>query len=652
MALSGLRFNFIRQYGVTGIGLLCLIAVSFFPHLPHSIRIVDGVSTQTVYAPYSAFIETPDDRKKTAQLTHDRIATIEPVYSISIEKNQAILSRFIDFFAALNAGRATAPADLVARYTPLPQDLDAIENTVLDLAQTLLKSGINPETLANLDTRIQALIPDARHQAIIIATLQAFLEPNYRYNLAQTNLAIQRVTDAIQPFSTHYKKNSVIIYEGERVTPTHITVFEAFDLINQDVPWSKLLGITGIIGLGLYMTHWLQAGTLAVPILIMTVFLLMANGLILLPDYTGFINWLFLLPASFISITMTILQTRYVAVITGIIASILVSLMPGSSHLALSIYLIGSVALSILWVSATGWRISIIKTGYMSSLTNGMLLIVVCLLEAQSLDWLMHHAWLVLVSGIIGSMLAFSLLPYIELLFGITTSQTLLDYSNLDHPLLKKLMTITPGTYQHSIMVANLAEAGAEAIHANPIIARIGAYYHDIGKMKRPLFYVENQSGDNPHDRLSPRMSKMIIASHPKDGVELAKQYKLPPILMDFMLQHHGTSLVSFFYSKEQATQSPQQVSTEPDFRYPGPKPQFKESGIVMLADSVEATVRSMKKVTHTKITEIVEQIIRSKVLDNQLSECPLTLQEIECVKQAFLKCLTGIYHQRMQYDK
>ena len=251
-------------------------------------------------------------------------------------------------------------------------------------------------------------------------------------------------------------------------------------------------------------------------------------------------------------------------------------------------------------------------------------------------------------------MLCMAFLPYFEQLFKITTQQTLLELSNLNHPLLKKLMLRALGTYQHSLMVANLAEAAAEEISANPILCRVGAYYHDIGKIKRRAFFSENQFTDeNPHENIAPKMSQIIIANHIKDGIELAIRYKLPPAIKNIIEQHHGTSVISFFYEK--AVLAKDQNDSDPlkdDFRYPGPKPNFKESGILMLADSVEAAVRSLIKPNLTKIENLLDTIFNDKIKDKQLSECPLTLSEIEVIKATFLTVFKGIYHNRVNYQE
>lgn len=208
-----------------------------------------------------------------------------------------------------------------------------------------------------------------------------------------------------------------------------------------------------------------------------------------------------------------------------------------------------------------------------------------------------------------------------------------------------------PGTYHHSMLVANLAEMAAEEIDANPVIARVGAYFHDVGKLKRPFFFGENQIGkENPHDKINPNLSTLIIISHVKDGVELAKEYNLPDVIKDIIQQHHGTTLVKYFYYiMKNNAENPDEIKEE-DFKYQGPIPSSKEAGIIMLADSVEAAVRSINDPTKGKIEEMVNNIIKDKLHSGQLDNCDLTLKDLEKIRKCFLKALYGIYHQRVEY--
>ncbi len=243
-------------------------------------------------------------------------------------------------------------------------------------------------------------------------------------------------------------------------------------------------------------------------------------------------------------------------------------------------------------------------------------------------------------------------LPYLETAFSITSMIKLLELANPTHPLLKQLLLEAPGTYHHSLMVANLAEAAAEPIGANPLLVRVGSYYHDIGKIKRTDYFVENQRGyENPHEKIAPALSALIITSHVREGVELAREARLPQVIIDFIEQHHGTSLAKFFYSRALEEEREGSISEE-NFRYEGPKPQSKEVALVMLADSVEAAVKSLQDPNPERIRNMVRRIIKDKLNDGQLETSDLTFKDLDTVANSFCQMLEGIYHKRIEYPE
>ena len=247
-----------------------------------------------------------------------------------------------------------------------------------------------------------------------------------------------------------------------------------------------------------------------------------------------------------------------------------------------------------------------------------------------------------------------ALLPLIEKVFRIATSMTLLDYSDANQPLLKKLAMGAPGTFSHSLLIGSIAEAAAEAINANGLLCRVGAYYHDIGKIDKPRYFVENQMGtDSKHEQLSPAMSQLIIVGHVKDGIEMAKEYGLPAVLRQFIETHHGTTLVEYFYHEaRKKTDDKQAPPSEAEFRYPGPKPQSKESAIVMLSDAVEGAVRSLAEITPVKIEAVVHNMAMKRLQDGQFDECELNLKELKQIELALSKALAAHYHGRIAYPK
>ncbi len=260
---------------------------------------------------------------------------------------------------------------------------------------------------------------------------------------------------------------------------------------------------------------------------------------------------------------------------------------------------------------------------------------------------------ILMLNGISCSIIVIGILPVFEYLFKTVTNISLLELADFNHPILKRMTLEAPGTYHHSLVVGNLSEAACAAVGAHALLARIGAYYHDIGKVQKPDYFSENQEvTESKHDTLSPTMSKMVIMNHVRDGVELAKKYKLNPRLIDFISQHHGNSLVYYFYRRALETLEEDQEIKEEGFRYPGPKPNSKETAIVLLADSTEAACHALKDPTPAKIEELVHKIINNKFIDGQLDECDLKLKDLEKISSVFIRILSGIYHGRVNYPE
>jgi putative nucleotidyltransferase with HDIG domain len=273
---------------------------------------------------------------------------------------------------------------------------------------------------------------------------------------------------------------------------------------------------------------------------------------------------------------------------------------------------------------------------------------------------LFEHFWInqpqrylvILLNSLLSGVVVLGILPIFEYLLQTVTNISLLELADSHHPLLQRMVLEAPGTYHHSLIVGNLSDTACTAIGANGLLARVGAYYHDIGKLQKPEYFIENQQiKKNLHDELSPTMSKLIIMNHIKEGLELAKKYSLSPALWDFIQQHHGNSLVYYFYRRALEGREEDEEIAEEGFRYPGPKPNTKEAAVVLLADSVEAATRTLKEPSPAKIEEAVHKIINNKFIDGQLDECELTLKDIEKISSVFTKILSGIYHSRVNYS-
>ncbi|QJX63138.1 HD family phosphohydrolase [Niallia circulans] len=324
----------------------------------------------------------------------------------------------------------------------------------------------------------------------------------------------------------------------------------------------------------------------------------------------------------------------------------------GTFNVGMGIYIITSGLASILFLNKRNQRTNILYAGFFISFINIVTILAILYLQNGHYGAKEYGVFLLLavISGISSAVLTIGFLPFLETGFGVLSTIKLIELSNPNHPLLRKILTEAPGTYHHSVMVANLAESACEAIGANGLLARVGCYYHDIGKTKRPHFFIENQMNmGNPHDRIPPQASKNIIIAHATDGAELLRKYKLPKEIVDIAEQHHGTSLLKYFYFK--AKEKGGEVK-ESDYRYPGPKAQTREVAIIGIADSVEAAVRSLNAPTTEQIDSLIKNIISDRLQDGQLDECDLTLKELDIVRNTLSETLKGIFHSRIEYPE
>jgi len=359
----------------------------------------------------------------------------------------------------------------------------------------------------------------------------------------------------------------------------------------------------------------------------------------------------YLLPTAALSMLLTVLLGPQLAITATVLFSMIVGFMAGGSLEPATYALVGGLIAS-LSLSRVEKLNAFFWAGVYVALAN-LAVVLVFRLPKQDYDAvrLLTLAGLSLINGGLSASLTLAGFYLLGTLFDITTSLQLMELARPTHPLLRELLLKAPGTYHHSILVSNMAEEAAGRIGADALLARVGAYYHDIGKTTRPYFFVDNQMGGvNVHERLDSHTSAQIIISHVQDGLDLAKKYHLPHKVRDFIAQHHGTSLATYFY--RQALESEGDQVNEEDFRYPGPKPQSKEIAIVMLADNCEAAVRAERPDSLEGIEELVRKIIGSKVLDRQLDECDLTLRDLDQVRAAFADILQGVFHPRIKYPE
>ena len=363
-------------------------------------------------------------------------------------------------------------------------------------------------------------------------------------------------------------------------------------------------------------------------------------------------SYLYLFPIATGAMLVRIVLNSEVAIIFSLLTSYFSAALMGNQLFYFIFTLVGSV-IGAHKVARCEQRSILLKAGITVGGINILMIFSYSLISQNFLKMTFLSDLLMgFLGGALASVLVLGIVPIIETLFGYTTDIKLLELANMDHPILKDLILQAPGTYHHSIIVGSLVEAAAKSIAANPLLARVSAYYHDVGKLKKPLYFIENAGGgENKHEHLTPTMSSLILISHVKDGVEMARENRLGERIGHIILQHHGTSLISYFYQKAKEKENPEMGSiSEDDFRYPGPKPQTKEAGIVMLADSVEAASRALTDPTPSRIKSLVQRVTNSIFLDGQMEECELTLKDLQKIQESFNRILTAIFHQRVDY--
>ncbi|MBN1227705.1 MAG: HDIG domain-containing protein, partial [Deltaproteobacteria bacterium] len=515
--------------------------------------------------------------------------------------------------------------------------------------------------------------PEIMGTAVKFAEL--FLRPNITFNKKQTEIEKEKARESVNPIFFKVKKGEMIVREGEKITSTHLIKLNTAAKLKKN-PFIPLMAfsmmlIFGILLIVSYTILPSRPGTLKTDtnsLIFVSSSLMFMFMIILVYDVIGeelshSFNFLtiqvifFALPLPLGAMLVSIFQGMYVAVAFSFILSFLATIVAGSRVEFFIYFLMGSL-LAAKGVIHCRERMTLIKTGVRVGLLN----IVIALAIQALFGKLYSFSGIISVitsflGGILSGVIATGFLPLIEMAFGFTTDIKLLELSSLEQPILKKLMVEAPGTYHHSVIVSNMVEATAESIKANPLLAKVSAYYHDIGKTRKPLYFVENQAGGiNRHEKLAPSMSSLILISHVKDGVELAKQNKLGKEILDIIQQHHGTSLISYFYQKAQGQIANKGEKHSPiieeNFRYPGPKPQTKEAGLVLLADSVEAASKTLVDPTPARIQGMVQKIINNIFSDGQLDECELTLKDLHYIAKSFTKTLSGIFHSRIEYPE
>ena len=478
--------------------------------------------------------------------------------------------------------------------------------------------------------------------------LKNFIKPNLKLNEQETEKKIADNIASLKDREVNIYKGDTIVKKGDIIDNDAYLKLEKLGMVRGGAKIIKITGlvITFIILIALLYTilkrncKELMESNVFYPMLITIIFLDVLYIIFLKNNYFTYI-----LPFAMLPLIGTILGGRlfsFVLTFTNILVL--------SREESWLLVMIAVALVAIYKADNLTSRSDIIKISLFLGIFQAVVSVSYGLVNQLNLVLLMTIIIFSVFGGLITGVISLGVLPYFENTFDILTNMRLLELSDFSHTLLKQLLVKAPGTFHHSIMVGALAESGAEAINANATFARIASYYHDIGKMKRPEFFVENQKGgENPHNKTKPSLSALILTSHTKDGYIMGKQNKLPKEILDVILEHHDITLVQFCYYK--ALENGEKV-VESDFRYSGPKPKTKESGIILMADTVEAAVRTLEDKSREGIENFIRYLIRTKIDDNQLSDSALTLGEIEKVIQAFVNTLQGVYHERIKYPK
>ena len=451
------------------------------------------------------------------------------------------------------------------------------------------------------------------------------------------------------------KKESRIISFGDIVTDDKLKLLEDLNLLEKNGRYDYLFS-AGILFVILFLTTltalflrkynkdmYNSRKDILLICLIVTIILVLARYLFTF--YDGLVIPIFV--GTMLVATLLNIET---AVVINCILTVGISIMSKGNLKFLYLGLICGV-ISAFMVSKANQRSRMSMNGVLLGLINTAFIVCLDFIYKSDSKTILIDGIVVFLNGFVSMILTIGFLPFLESAFNIVTPLKLLELSNPNHPLLKKLLIEAPGTYHHSLMVGNLAEIAAEDLGANALLARAGAYFHDVGKLKRPDFFKENQLTENPHDRMTPNLSTLVITSHTKDGLDIAAKYKLPQSILDIIKQHHGTTLVAYFYHKALKGEGDTGIKQE-DYRYDGPKPQTREAAVVMLADSVEAAVRSMSDKTEAKIEALIRKIIKDKLDDGQLDNCQLTLNDLDKIANSFMRVLSGYFHAREQYPE
>jgi len=506
-------------------------------------------------------------------------------------------------------------------------------------------------------------------QELVAHLTSQLLRPNLTPNRHETDQRRQKARESVGAVFQQVLKGEMLAREGEIVTPQiQARLTKESQAKREGRAWMRVVGMFLLLVVllrTLYLGRLMASrgrrlegkDLLFIAATIFFVFLLSRLGLPFLAELAR--PWPSIdaqslaaaLPVAVGAMLVSSLLGLGAALLTGLVTAFLAAQLTELRLEFFALFLASSITAARA-VAITRNRSATIKAGLWAGLVGLLMVVAIRLVETDLLRLTTpFEMGAALLGGLLAGIIVIGLTPLVEILFGYTTDAKLGELVNLDQPVLKEFLFQAPGSYHHSIIVGNMVEAAAETIGANPLLAKVAAYYHDVGKVKKPLYFIENQTtGENKHEKLAPSMSSLVLIAHVKDGIEIARKAKLGKEIEDIIAQHHGTSLITYFYDKALKLKGSQEPVNIDDFRYPGPKPQTKEAGLVMLGDQVEAACKTLTDSTPARVQGIVQRIINRAFSDGQLSDCELTLKDLNAIAKSFNKVLNGIFHQRVAY--
>lgn len=646
--------------------------------------------------------KTIEDTVKTQQEREKAASAVSDVYQFSedvAKQRTAIVTSLFDYVLEVKADidsreKPVTSNDQVALLRKKLETIDfkqmpvtfsdmQLENLLVQSEEDLTKSSTQLSKLVNaylqeriraenllaaqndFETKIRAQqgYPDKIFNTVVSIGRESIIETE-TINQERTKASKEQAKDAVEP--TRILQGQIIVQEGQVIDNEAYRQLELLGMVSNKASMKPIAGLAILILMQMIFMFILferleteerkKRNAVLVTAIVYSLSIVLMKFIGLVADDFD-VTIAFLFPTALATMLVRLLADERAAVLVTVMtaASAGVMFQEGYSsvmQMEITLYIIFGGFASLFFMRSVEKRSHILQAVGVISLIN-MAFIAFYLLMTQStygLWELVFYFIAAITSALLSGALTMGLLPFFESAFGLLSTLRLIELSNPNHPLLKKLLMETPGTYHHSVMVANLAEAACEAIGADGLLARVGCYYHDVGKTKRPAFFIENQmSGVNPHDSMPPKTSAEIIIAHTTDGADMLKRYKMPQEVIDIAREHHGTSLLKFFLFK---AKEEGKAFDEATFRYPGPKPQTKEAAVISVADSVEAAVRSMKEPNAEKIHKLVRSIIDDRVQDNQFDECDISIKELKCIERVFCETLNGIFHSRIEYPK